>query len=114
MTDVVIAITKDADEFWSEIMGGEPWIYLEWYKAVKYEKGTDWDKHGRIKLEMEDPNDEDKTIKKTLDVGDLAKAFADLSQQGWHHCNGASLDNYDLCTSDAVIQQAFYGELVYG
>lgn len=48
---------------------------------------------------------------------DIIQAFVTLVEKGYHHCSGypiQDLDNADACTSDLVLQQAVYGEIVWG
>lgn len=52
-----------------------------------------------------------------LTVDQILQAFATLVENGFTHCNGyplQDLDNSDACTSDLVLQQATYGEVIWG
>jgi hypothetical protein len=48
---------------------------------------------------------------------DLAVALGQLIQVRQHHCGEpipTDLDEWDACCSDMILQQAFYGEVVFG
>jgi hypothetical protein len=47
---------------------------------------------------------------------DLVKALDEARLKGWGHCGGYVLntENSDACFGDLILQQAAFGELVYG
>ena len=113
-TKVLICVAKDKDEVWSNVFGSG-WEYLDWITSVTYKEG-DWDTHGIAVVTYLDPEDprEEATLSKELTVVDLANAWSNLTTSGWVHCGEESLDEPDACSTDAVLQQALFGELIYG
>jgi len=111
-TKILICFAKDKDDLWSDIFGGG-WEYMEWWVNVDYQ-GGDWEKHGKAVITYMNPDDPSTTLSKELTVVDLANAWSALTESGWHHCGNNTLDDPDACTSDAVLQQAVFGELIYG
>lgn len=110
---VTIPMQVEAEELWSDVFGSG-WEYFEWFTAIKYEEGSDWDKPGTVLIKSWSPTDEDKRIITRITLDDVVEAYTTLTNKGWSHCGGSGLDNADACTSDAILQTIIYGELVYG
>lgn len=72
---------------------------------------------GVISLVIWDPENNSNLINKILTPGDICQAFAHLVKNGWNHCSRyplSDLENADACTSDLVLQQACYGDVIWG
>lgn len=110
---VTVTVTQEieADELWSRIFGAEPWAFGSWWRGAKYGPDTDWDKAGTIAVALEDPEDEEGVVMKTLTVSDVAAA---LSKCPPHIVAEIMDDNADCVSADFVIQVAVLGECVYG
>ena len=101
---------------WQAVFGSMGHVY-EWFKEINYtDTETTWEVPGEVEVIAEDPNDETKTITKTLDAADLVRAYDQLrAAGGGTHCGSCDLIyDPDECTSDLLLQQAMYGEIVYG
>jgi hypothetical protein len=110
---VVVPITYDADEIWSDVFGSG-YEYCPWWVGVKYSDGADWDKHGVATIKHWGKEDEDVLEVTKITIEDIAKAYATLTADNWTHCGGCGLSAPDGCSSDVVLQMAVYGEIVYG
>jgi len=101
---------------WQAVFGSMGHVY-EWFRQITYvEPDTNWETPGTVTIMAENPNDETKTITKTLDAADLVRAYDQLrAAGGGTHCGTCDLiDDPDDCSSDLLLQQAMYGEIVYG
>jgi hypothetical protein len=100
---------------WEAVAGSLPtW---EWWREFKFMAGATWDRPGELAVTGENPNDETKTITKTLTARDFLAAYDKLrtTDNGGQHCGTCDLiDDPDDCSSDLLLQQAMYGEIVYG
>lgn len=112
---ITIPMTMDAEEFWSEIMGSTE-FYEEWWAAVKFKDGAQWDKPGKVDITVyTDVDSSTETVTKTLDIDDLAKAYGEVIAKPYYHCGGTvDIHNMDSCASDIVLQQAMFGDVIYG
>ena len=103
----------DANELWSRIWGACPQSFGHWIKQITFLDGCDWDRHGIAAVVLEDPNDEDKTVTRFVNVETLASALSDIGFP--EHLRRAILDdNADSGSADAAIQFAVYGDIVFG
>ena len=109
---ITIPITVDADELWSDVFGSG-WEYSEWFTYVEY-VGCSWDTAGTAKVTHWSSDDEGVTEVTSVTIDDIVRGYSILASDNWLHCNGDALNNPDACTSDAILQMAIYGELVYG
>lgn len=111
---VLICRAVDKDDLWADVFGGG-YEFLPWWRDVTFPNG-DWETHGTAVVTVLDPDDPDEqeTITKELTVTDLANAWSALTTSGFHHCGNNTLDDADACTSDAVLQQAVFGGIIYG
>jgi hypothetical protein len=101
----------DAD-FWSEIFGSTEFTF-DWWLKVKYLDGASWEKPGLVEITVLDGNNE--RLTKVLGIEDLVIAYEDVVTQGLGHCGGVvDIENMDECASDLVLQQAMFGEVIYG
>lgn len=99
-------------DFWSNIMGSLE-FYGDWWRAVKYLDGADWNKPGVVQLTIEDENG--KPLTKKLTVGALLLAYQRVIDKGYTHCGTEiNIEDMDECASDMVLQTAMLGDVVYG
>lgn len=108
---VKVQIEMDADELWSRIFGAEPWSFGSWWRKAKYAEGTDWNKAGKITVKMDNPEDDDKAVTKTIGVDDLLAAIEKCPP---HIVSDLIEDNMDCISADYIVQVAVLGECVYG
>ena len=67
-----------------------------------------------IVVTIDDPNkpEGEGVLRKAFDKTDIAKAYQSMDNKT--HCGGDDLiRDPDACTFDLIVQQAFFGELVY-
>lgn len=107
---ITIPVQVEAEEFWSCVLGSA-WETWDWWQSIKYSEGADWDKVGEITVSIDDPEDEDKAVSKTLTVQDLATAYATLLAEVGELVNWQDLD---AVSGDNILQIAVLGEVVYG
>ena len=88
--------------------GTEPW-----WEEISILEGS-WDTPGRVRVSVDDPKDETKTITKTFTALDLVHVYKSLPP-GTSHCGDYNIigDSADSCTFDIIMQWAFFGEAVY-
>lgn len=109
----------NTQEIWENAFGtsGESW---SWWREVTFLDGADWDKPGRVRLGIEDPNDESKTRVKTIGITELKAAAVKAASTCVDACTGSKIAvhgedlDWDACVSDCVLQIAVLGEVVYG
>ena len=111
---IVIPFAVDVEDFWSSVLGSG-WEEGHWWLKWKYSEGSDWDKPGLLTLWCENPENEEEAIKKEFNIDDLVRGYVLAIEDNYHHC-GSKIDweNLDFCGSDAILQYAFFGKLVYG
>lgn len=114
-TKVIICHAINKDDLWSDVFGSG-WEEAHAFRDVEFLDGCDWETNGQAKVTCLDPDDpsEQETMTAVITVIDLANAWSDLTTRGFTHCHGLPLDSADACTSDAILQQAVYGDIVYG
>jgi len=91
------------DNLWRS---SSPWI-------AEYSYGGEVEE---VPVTYEDPDGEE-PLRKTVDKFDLVRAYEKLLADGLNHCGEPvpmSLDAWDTCCADYVLQYALFGELVYG
>ena len=90
-----------------------------WWEKIKYSKGTGWDTYPEdvnqpfIELkvhsnEPEEPFDKVPTVTQKLSVADILRAYSVLSVRGYQ------VRDEDACSSDAILQFAVLGQVVWG
>ncbi len=110
--NVTLTRTMSAVDFWSSIMGSTEFQGEQWLK-VRYHGESDWDKPGSVTITAE--NGEGEEVTKTLMIEDLVQAYEAVIAHGYHHCGmTVDIDNMDECASDIVLQQAMFGDVIYG
>lgn len=112
---IVIPVVIPCIDLWSNVMGSG-WEYMGWWSSVDYLEGSDWDIVGSFDITANNPDDSTEPEQtKRFNIDDLARGYALAIQNNFRHC-GSHIDLYDMdaCSSDAVLQYAFFGELIYG
>jgi hypothetical protein len=115
-------INFDLGAVWEDICGNffsEASYWVESYKFEGIDKTKEnpkwskdaWNPDYKVTITHDEV---DGKTKKTLTANDLAQAFAKLTFDGWAHCGGCTIDDPDACVVDAVLQQAIFGEQVFG
>lgn len=113
MSDMVHIVTSiDATELWSRVWGSEPQSFGSWWRELTYLSG-DWDAVGKVRVGLENPEDEEETITVVVTINDIVLALNDPKFPS-HLRQHIMDDNADCIDSDAVIQFAVYGEIVFG
>jgi hypothetical protein len=98
-----------ASMVWEVVVGDVP--NYSWWVWAEYVKGS-YEVPGIFRLTGENPMG-GKDITKDLTALDLLHAYQAMLQKT--HCGGCDLiGNPDACSSDLILQQAMYGEIVYG
>jgi len=109
---VTITRQMSRTDFWSNVMGSINFNF-EWWLAVKYLDGADWDKPGVVQLTIKDADD--KPYTKKLMAHHLVDAYRYVVDKGYTHCGtDVDIENMDECSSDMVLQTAMLGDVVYG
>lgn len=109
-----VTITRQISrtDFWSNVMGSINFNF-EWWRAVKYLDGADWNKPGTVQLTID--NGEGKPYTKKLTTDHLVTAYRYVIAQGYTHCGmEVDIEDMDECSSDMVLQVAMLGDVVYG
>lgn len=109
-----VSITRQISrtDFWSNIMGSLEFQF-DWWLAVKYLDGADWDRPGCVQLTIEDENG--KPLTKKLILENLLQAYQHVVAKGYVHCGTTvDIEDMDECASDMVLQTAMLGDVVYG
>lgn len=95
---------------WEVVGGGLP--NYPWWEWFEYSEGADWETPGTLTVTAENPQVGD-SITKSLTALDMLHAY--LTMPNRTHCGGCDLiGDPDACSSDLILQQAMYGEIVYG
>ena len=104
----------DAEELWSAVFGSA-WETWDWWWSIKY-IDCNWDVVGKVKIVACDPDDEDAPkVTKTIGLDDIVKAIESLTARDYFTVarDLKELD-FDACSGDCVIQEAIFGEVIYG
>lgn len=128
--EVKVAKSVDAVDLWSAVFGSGWETVASWLRKVKLEGDeADWDVPGAVTITAENPHaliddiDDDPTIEATLVLEDIAKAVSEVLAEGYRDaCTGQpiTLDpedlggDWDACVGNVILQQAVYGEVIYG
>jgi hypothetical protein len=115
-SDTTVSVTTNYDsvELWRMIMGGG-WDIWDWWVASEY-RGGDWDIPCTLVVtawgddEGEDPS---LYVTREINIADVVAALESLVGYGMVGEHLANKD-FDANTSDCVIQQCVYGEVIYG
>lgn len=122
-------VSIDLARIWEDIVGDYFSESSYWLPAVRIKaKGHSWKKeewHPDNKVAFIYENHEGEGyLHKWLKAEDFARARVELHKQGWAHCGGYGIEvkqneygfegEDDACTNDAIVQQALFGEIIYG
>jgi hypothetical protein len=113
MSELKVTVPLDVEEVWSEIFGSG-WEYSSWWVSIEYDGEGDWDKPSDITVKHWGKEDDTVIETTRLSVLQVLEAYAVLLVKGFMHCGDGPLQDADACTSDAVLQQAVFGEFIYG
>jgi len=106
-----IEIEIDQYQLWRDVFGSSPFSFGTWWTDAEYLDGSDWENPGRISLTCTDEVTGEETTK-IISAEDLARALPTandlVSIDLW------DFDNYDSIASDAILQVAVLGEVIYG
>jgi hypothetical protein len=94
---------------------GAAWETWDWWVGYEY-KGGDWDKPCTLVVTAwgaDEGDDPEEYITKHITIDDVVSALEALAGYGMVHKDLARCD-FDASSSDCVIQQCVYGEVVYG
>lgn len=111
---VMVTTEYDATELWSMIMGAA-WETWDWWVDLDY-LGGDWDKPCVLRVtawgddEGEDPA---LYVVRDITIDDVVAALGALRAVPIVR-EHLSNEDFDAVSSDCVIQQCVYGEIVYG
>jgi hypothetical protein len=114
---VTIPMQVNAQDLWESTWGSgfETW---SWWRRLDYVGDAAWDVIGKVKLGVTDPNDpsERKIKTKTIGLDDIVAAVAGLAavQPTVWGTPVTDFESWDACVSDAVLQFAVFGEVIYG
>lgn len=118
---VIIPVKVEAGGLWSSVFGGGWEFFGNHIKSVEFLNGSSWEEVGLARITALDPKDEDKTITVEVGIHKMVEAYAELLSQDTYASHsmaqsfyGNSEFDFDAMTSDCVIQQMVYGEIVYG
>lgn len=117
--DITIHIPDE--DIWASICGSA-WESWSWWHYLDYD-GGDWDKPCNLWVVVSDPWETDpdiddflgdSTITAVITLADIKRAINELS--GHPYVMRAVMNHFDFDAvyGDAVMQQAVFGEIVYG
>lgn len=113
MKDATITKTYNGKDIWDAVVGCDFAGMKYWVQSLEMDT---WQEPCDLTLEHL-PQDGEELTTTVITPDQLSDAFAVLVSKGWTHCGGysiAELDEADACLADLVIQQAIFGEQVYG
>ena len=111
---ITVPFEMDADNLWEMIFGSE-FETWDWWDAYTNFQGGDWAHHCLAEVYHIAVEDGYKTTSFQLRIDDIVDAITALIQQGYNDIANALINqDFDAETADTVIQQACFGEVVYG
>jgi hypothetical protein len=107
-------VDVDVNEVWGNMVGGHSGYWAQDFRSanggeMKFYKDENYAEPNPHDFQVFDGDEWH-----TVTVRDLAEAYVNMKQDGWHHCGKYDVDEQDACTGDALLQFATFGELVYG
>jgi hypothetical protein len=108
MAKIVIEIEDQL--LWETVFGSSPFSFGDHFIDAEYLGKANWETMGKIKITGLD--EDDKEITKVLTVKDLANALPIANKQVYMDL--FDFDKYDCICSDAIIQVAMFGKVIYG
>jgi len=109
---VMLSLQFDVDELWQRVMGAG-WESCPGWLAYDF-VGGDWDKACILEVAAEDPDDDDAAVTAYITVLDVVNALEELSLEDHWVVGDFVNENLDAMSSDAIMQQAVFGDIVYG
>lgn len=110
MSKVKIEFEVDAQQLWEVVFGSSPFSFGDHFTEAEYLPNANWETMGQIRVTG--LNEKDEEVTKVLSVDDLAKALPIANQQVYMDL--FNFDQYDSICSDAVLQVAMFGKVIYG
>lgn len=105
--------TETQIDDWGNIFGASAGMW-SWWNGISHLTG-DWDTPGLVLLTVEDPDNEDRVISKSLRPEDIFAALAKATEfYPWHFGRRDGLLDLDASSADLVLQVAIFGDAVYG
>lgn len=109
-----ITLNYSDEDVWSSICGSA-WESWPWWYDLKYD-GGDWDKPCALWVTVENPFDSDygDCLTAVVTISDIKRALNELS--GHPYVRQAIMHelDFDAVYGDAVMQQAIFGEIIFG
>ena len=105
-----IIVEVEDQLLWETVFGSSPFSFGDHFIKANYIGEAGWDVIGKIRITGLDEND--KKVTKTLSVKDLAKALPIANAQVYMDL--FDFDRYDCICSDAILQVAMFGKVIYG
>jgi hypothetical protein len=115
MATVMLKYEIKDEDLWSSVCGSA-WETCPWWWAADYE-GGDWDEPCTLWVAIANPDDdhwfEDGLLTATITIDDIVRALEELRD---HPAVMDCLrnDDFDSIYGDVVIQQAIFGDVIYG
>lgn len=123
-------VSIDLAKIWQDVVGDYFSECAYWLPAVRYFTGDahpwkseEWKPTHRIAFIFEN-QEGDGYAHKWLTAEDFAKARVALHKSKWTHCGHYGIEveqteygfkgEDDACTTDAIVQTALFGEIIYG
>lgn len=110
---VMVTTSFDLDELWLAITGSCFANTNYWIRDVELDT---WDSPCDLVITHSTEN-EMATTTTTITIQQLADSFAQLLQKNTTHCGGypiSDFDTSDSCIADFVLQQAIFGDVIFG
>lgn len=114
MKDATITKTYAGKDIWDAVVGCDFANMRYWVQNLELDT---WQEPCNLTLEHLPLEGGEELQTSIVTPDQLSDAFAVLVAKGWTHCGGyslAELDEADSCLADLVIQQAIFGEQVFG
>ena len=110
--DINITVTVSAQRLWESVFGASPTSFGSWWHVMDFASG-DWDQIGVVEYEIDDPmlGEGAGGKKGKITIDDLAQGYQIICTQYRHL---SDLENQDSISSDAILQCAVFGEIIYG
>lgn len=112
-----VTIDRTPEHIWSSICGSA-WETWSWWYGWKYE-GGDWDKPCNLWIIVDDPYTEgddfaaNSTLCALVTLDDIVRALEELSDHA-QVVDCLLNDDFDAVYGDVVMQQAIFGEIIFG
>jgi hypothetical protein len=101
------------NDIWADIFGSG-YEYLDWIESIRFKKGADWDVAGEVAISYVSQDDDGIVLDEVFTAEEVFKAYEVIDTSGYQHCGGCDLSDPDVCTTDMVLQQLVYGDVIFG